>query len=142
MRLISATVKRGGFQTSRGKFVWISSLKAKNERQSRAKLLKSAPYEIKGRGGLLLFYQLQGLKLTLCAAQVEANVILGMYLISPPCVFQGSFVIEKRGEKRCWKKYTHAFFLQLIRSNRVFFLKRRHVLGPLQKNTKSNKILS
>lgn len=73
-----------------------------------------------------LFYQLQGLKLTLCAAQVEANIILGMYLISPPCVFQGSFVIEKRGEKRCWKKYTHAYFLQLIRSNRVFFLKRRH----------------
>lgn len=61
-------------------------------------------------GGLWLFYQLQGLKLTLCAAQVEADVILGMYLISPsPCVFQGSFVIEKRGKKGVGKS-THMLF--------------------------------
>lgn len=64
---------------------------------------------MKGRRGLSLFYQLQGLKLTLCAAQVEANVILGMYLISPPCVFQGSFVIENRGKKGVGKS-THMLF--------------------------------
>lgn len=42
------------------------------------------------------------------------------YLSYSLCLLR-QFCHGKTGGKRCWKKCTHAFFLQLIRSNRFFF---------------------
>lgn len=82
---------------------------------------------MKGGGGSVAVLSVARPKVNfMCAASGSRCYFRNVPYLSFSLCLSRQFCHRKTGKKRCWKKYTHAFFLQLIRSNRFFFLKRRH----------------
>lgn len=57
----------------------------------------------------------------MCGASGSRCYFINVPYLSFSLCLSRQFCHRETGKKRCWKKYTRAFFLQLIRSNRFFF---------------------